>query len=1175
MRIEYLYLPAFGLFTDERIEFPLDKSLHIIYGRNEAGKSTLLRAVSDALFGPIRSSGASFRHPPRALRIEAGLRLADGTRLLFRRRSGTRSTLRDLEDKPLDEDILLPFTCGLERSEYENMFGLDHLRLREGGQRLLEAGGSLGESLFAAASGLHELRRRLEELSNQAGALFKPTASKPEVNSLAKQFRELKQSAANAALSPRQFAELESNYLHQQELLASLERQLEAAERRRQRLQRIQRTKPLLAERQAVLASLQSLGELPALAPDSQERFSTYSTLLRQAQERRGAAERRWALLHQELEALQLPQGILDQEETINLLQQGLGQYRQAVQDLPVLRGQVDTLEQSALGKLRELNPFAQDLQAGEQFRLPIHLREAVHELSDLWNSLAVELAQAQEAAASRIHDLQATQQVLERFGALADISGLQALLAELSKAGDLEAACAQQEQLAADLQASAALERERLPLWPGNVEQLVTAELPLPASVAACAAQAEELAQKRRELGRAMDSLKARRAALIQELAGLEAAGPLVTPQELHQARAYRDQGWQLIRRAWLDGVLDREQERAFAGHRPLAEAYEQSVTAADQKADELWRAADRAARRQALVEQLAAVERELEERAGEAAALDQQEAEFQHKWEQLWRPVGIKPLSPKEMLEWLQRCLDLCELFQRARQAERAAEELEQKKQSFIDKLSAALQAAGADAQGGLVELKARAERICQEELERRGVYNSLTQRLREQQLEAARAQRRVEELLAQQEQWEKRWQHLLTEVGLPAGTTPQAAKAFLAQAQELVELLDKLALAKRSACRQQKFIEEYRLQAYQAAQQAHLDIQGMDAAVVVEHLGQLSRDASRTLATRREKEKQLAELGESLSELGLQIAQAQEGLNALLTETGAADFRELEDVLNRHAQAVELRGRLVQLERQLLQMGDGLSLEELAEEAESVDLDAAAYQLQLLTEEMQRLRQDKVRLHEGFGVLKKEYEAVVQGSAAEAAEAAERAQEVLAGLAKAAGRYLQLRTAALVLQRAMERYQEEYQNPVLHRAGRIFERLTGGSFQGLAVDYDHQGRPVIRGVRGEELVGVEGMSDGTQDQLYLALRLASIEGFLEQGEPLPFIADDLLVNFDDLRTAEALQVLADLSGRTQVILFTHHLALVDLARKLLPANVLSVHVLGDALAPAGLGG
>jgi uncharacterized protein YhaN len=73
---------------------------------------------------------------------------------------------------------------------------------------------------------------------------------------------------------------------------------------------------------------------------------------------------------------------------------------------------------------------------------------------------------------------------------------------------------------------------------------------------------------------------------------------------------------------------------------------------------------------------------------------------------------------------------------------------------------------------------------------------------------------------------------------------------------------------------------------------------------------------------------------------------------------------------------------------------------------------------------------------------------------------------------------------------------------------------------------------------------------MSEGARDQLYLALRLATLERYLDHAEPLPFIVDDILVNFDDERSAATLKVLAELSRKTQVILFTHHAHLRDLA-------------------------
>ena len=104
---------------------------------------------------------------------------------------------------------------------------------------------------------------------------------------------------------------------------------------------------------------------------------------------------------------------------------------------------------------------------------------------------------------------------------------------------------------------------------------------------------------------------------------------------------------------------------------------------------------------------------------------------------------------------------------------------------------------------------------------------------------------------------------------------------------------------------------------------------------------------------------------------------------------------------------------------------------------------------------------------------------------------------------------------------------------------------------------------------------LVGVEGMSNGgSHDQLYLALRLASLESWLHVHEPIPFVVDDILLNFDDQRALAALRALAELSQHTQVLFFTHHRHLVELAEANLPSGVLFVHELpaGTAAEAAG---
>jgi uncharacterized protein YhaN len=90
----------------------------------------------------------------------------------------------------------------------------------------------------------------------------------------------------------------------------------------------------------------------------------------------------------------------------------------------------------------------------------------------------------------------------------------------------------------------------------------------------------------------------------------------------------------------------------------------------------------------------------------------------------------------------------------------------------------------------------------------------------------------------------------------------------------------------------------------------------------------------------------------------------------------------------------------------------------------------------------------------------------------------------------------------------------------------------------------------------------VYVEGMSSGTRDQLYLALRLASLEKYMESAEPMPFIVDDVLVDFDDARSQAALNSLAELAEKTQVILFTHHSQVVEQAKRISVDEAVTIH-------------
>ena len=123
---------------------------------------------------------------------------------------------------------------------------------------------------------------------------------------------------------------------------------------------------------------------------------------------------------------------------------------------------------------------------------------------------------------------------------------------------------------------------------------------------------------------------------------------------------------------------------------------------------------------------------------------------------------------------------------------------------------------------------------------------------------------------------------------------------------------------------------------------------------------------------------------------------------------------------------------------------------------------------------------------------------------GGDARASEAAALKQSALAEMRDVAEQYVRVRSAATLLHWAIDRYRREKQGPLLKRAGEIFATLTGGSFSDLSLQFDENDNAQLAGLRpGGGSVRVGGMSAGTADQLYLALRVASIEDYLGRAK------------------------------------------------------------------------
>ena len=154
----------------------------------------------------------------------------------------------------------------------------------------------------------------------------------------------------------------------------------------------------------------------------------------------------------------------------------------------------------------------------------------------------------------------------------------------------------------------------------------------------------------------------------------------------------------------------------------------------------------------------------------------------------------------------------------------------------------------------------------------------------------------------------------------------------------------------------------------------------------------------------------------------------------------------------------------------------------------------------------------------------------------------------------LAAEVDRCMPLIYARHLLNAAVSRFEKENQPEMIATVSRLLSQMTGGKY----IEFDRAG-----GGRQDMLIrrddGVERtpdqLSTGTREQLYLAIRLAYVLHYCEKNEPLPVIIDDVLVNFDDQRARQTLTALAGISQSAQILFFTCHAHMVEIAREVVP--------------------
>ena len=709
--------------------------------------------------------------------------------------------------------------------------------------------------------------------------------------------------------------------------------------------------------------------------------------------------------------------------------------------------------------------------------------------------------------------------------------------------------------ELADAVRAAAAAERAclaQIPGWVGTArdlaglapnstesyDRLAQAVAEAGASLAAASTERSRLEALRTEWNTAL-------AALRQQ--------PLPDEAALATARAERDRGWRLIYARAFAGAPDAAAEHAYGDGDALPMAFERHLRAADAVADARIGAMKRVEQAARLAADLAGLQPALEAANTGAATAGRWQGEAAGLWASACAALRLPAdATLREVVALLGARQDAIEARRVSEVAQAAQAELSARHRDWAQRLHQVLEVPA----GGLATLLPVADARLQ--AARSALKDALARDARRTQAQAEHRAATTALTAAGQvlAQWQTGWEATLRTVRRPPGESPAVTARVLGRLGEMDR--HHRAAAGLTSRIQDMNADLATFTATVSALAARLGVaEGADAFATAEALI-ARRDAARSLAAGAiEAAKALAAADREVADADRQAGAAAAALAAAVAACGAADAEAAEKQIVGARERTRQEAARSTAEARLRDIGGGRPFDTLAAEVAALPhdrFDAERHSAEVaLAAALQDAQAAAIELAE----LDRRYAA--DALATGASEAAEVEAATAAEMGRLLDEYLLLRVSSGMLGRALDRVEESAGPTGVQRVAAAFEAITDGAWTVRAGEGPKGETLLLAAERGaaEPSKQIDQLSEGTRDQLYLALRLVAIEAHVAAAPPLPFIVDDVLQTFDDARARAALQALVGLSRHVQVIVLTHHPHLLEVARDL-PVHV-----------------
>lgn len=1148
MRIERLDLIAYGAFDNYSLDLK-GPGIHLVHGPNEAGKSTTLSAFDQLLYGIDHNARYAFRHGNQT-RLGARLSAADGVALEIIRQKKRKNALVDADGTSLTEEALVPFLGGVDRKTFTTEFALNREELRTGGELLASGQGDMAQLLAAARSGMR-LNAVLNKIEERQRALYLRQGKKnPRINAGLGRLKTVRQELRDATLRPEQYRDAEQAVTEAEQRLEAVTAELKGKQRHRDSKREFREKLPALVQYHALEQQTEEIrAQGPIASDDIREELPD---LIKKQSEREAVRSRdRQALkrVDEQLTEARKDDSLLQYAAVIEQLTRDVTAILDVARQRENSSDEATRTRAQAKARLRTVHPHAA-LADEKLYRLPSALLKRGQELRDEGRKCHDDLDRAQDEVKRWQDKREQADKKLSAFPALEDISQLQN--AHSAVPADLLTKLADTETKEKKLDRRFRQARNRLDLPEMEPAEVLNLRLPEREQVTEAENAFRALDQREHECAAELDREKRQMAAHRRELARLVSDDAPPTHEELCALRAQRDE---LLAKFLGDP----------SGDVPLQEA----VKRADNTVDLMLRHVEQVNQRANLEREIADLEAVIPDRQAAIEALLAERETARQSWEELWEAW---PAATPESAQASGVLVNSDKLKSDAQELQDIRIDLDEQRER-LDAHGARLQqvlrlngddpqitASTARASVRLAEMKEMVGgRLREHEAvatDRAAAQHDLA--AAESELaEAESTVVRVQEAVAVHDE---RWQRFLDDAGLPADRDLDTALADLESLLRVAEDVESATQAEhivnRSGQRMSEFSQLMEDTLRACGRSVPSSISGWQQAVdtLAQDLQEQREDAQRCAGLLKNK----SELAAAVDEADAELTGLRSRLEGFYARLGVSTLAELEAAV---ARATELREKYTALTnlRQTLPEGQELALiRKQAEQTTAQELDA---KLTDLDEEIEDLETSKATWLEWRTERRQVLEGLNGGGVA--ASAAADVAQICAELAEDAEEYLRLETARIAILACMEEYRTSDQEPVLTRASEVFRELSRGRYVGLELSDEE--RPSIRAKSSTgTLLAPQDLSEGTTDQLYLALRLATLERHAVAGNALPIAVDDIFMTFDEQRTEAALRVLDGMADRFQVIVFTHHEYVIRSAVKELPEGRCHVHQL-----------